>query len=133
MKPDFRHLTLAEIKDHIGRLNRDISMMRAAYQETNAHGAKVMGAGVAGAVVLGGIVPPLGVGILAGMTGFGIEKSAEQRKFARDIEELQTLRAAFKRVYRARPGQKNFDIQARRFREERRKVVNKTKYFWPTG
>lgn len=121
-KPDFRNMTPQQIRENISRLNREIRDLR---KMTNQAGAKfatgqliTMGAGIPAILVF----PPLGLGILAAGTVHGMEKSIEASTYNAQLRQAETLRAQFKTVWRARPGRKFHDIDARVKRENKRRA-----------
>lgn len=121
-KPDFRNMTPQQIRENISRLNREVRDLR---KMTNQAGAKfaagqlvTLGAGVPATLAF----PPLGLGILAAGTVHGMEKSIQAATYKNALHDAETLRAQFKTVWRARPGRKFYDIDARVKRENKRRA-----------
>lgn len=121
-KPDFRNMTPQQIRENISRLNREVCDLR---KMTNQAGAKfaagqliTMGAGIPATLAF----PPLGLGILAAGTVHGMEKSIEASTLNAHLKQAESLRDQFKTVWRARPGRKFYDIDARVKRENKRRA-----------
>lgn|GEM_PF-1663456 len=121
-KPDFRNMTPLQIRENISRLNRDIRDLRKKTRQAGARFAAgqliTAGAGIPATLVF----PPLGLGILAAGTVHGMEKTIEASTYNARLRDAETLRAQFKTVWRARPGRKFHDIDARVKREKKRRT-----------
>jgi len=121
-KPDFRNVTPQQIRENISRLNLEIRDLRKKTRQASAKFAAgqlmTMGAGIPATLAF----PPLGLGILAAGTAHGMEKSIEAGTYNRALREAETLRGQFKTVWRARPGRKFYDIDARVKRENNRRA-----------
>lgn len=121
-KPDFKNMTPADIRQNISSLNREIRELRKAANESSkkllAGQAATLGLGVPATIAF----PPLGLGIWAAGTVHGMEKSIQTSVYRSQMAEAQTLRAQFKTVWRARPGRKFYDIDARVKRENDRRA-----------
>lgn len=121
-KPDFKNMTPAEIRENISSLNREIRELRKAANESSkkliAGQAATLGLGVPATIAF----PPLGLGIWVAGTVHGMEKSIQTSVYRSQMVEAQTLRSQFKTVWRARPGRKFHDIDARVKRENERRA-----------
>jgi len=121
-KPDFRNMTPQQIRENISRLNNDIRDLRQKARAANAKFAagQLITAGTAIPATLA--FPPLALGILAAGAMHGMEKTVEIGSYNAQLRESETLRAQFKTVWRARPGRKFYDIDARVQRENKRRM-----------
>ena len=120
--PDFRKMTLNEIRENISDLNRKIVSLRR--DEQSAHEEYMLGVGLgsAGAFAAALFVPPAAIAVAAGSGIILIEKAMDNRELSAKLAAHENLRAQFKKVYRARPGRKQFDLAARREREALRRA-----------
>ena len=120
--PDFRKMTLNEIRENISDLNRKIVSLRR--DEQSAHETYMLGVGLssAGAFAAALFVPPVAFAVAAGSGIMLFEKAMDNRELSAKLAAHENLRAQFKKVYRARPGRKQFDLAARRAREDIRRA-----------
>lgn len=120
--PDFRKMTLHEIRENISDLNRKIVSMRN--QEQSAHEEYMLGVGLGsiGAMAAAIFVPPAVFAIAAGGGIVLLDKAMDNRELSAKLAAHENLRAQFKKVYKSRPGRKQFDLAARRTREDIRRA-----------
>lgn len=120
--PDFRKMTLTEIRENISDLNRKIVSLRN--QEQSAHEEYMLGVGLGsiGAMAAAIFVPPAVFAVAAGGGIVLIEKAMDNRELSAKLTAHENLRAQFKKVYKSRPGRKQFDLAARRAREDIRRA-----------
>ena len=120
--PDFRKMTTHEIKENISDLNRKIVSLRR--EEQSAHEEYMLGVGLGsvGAMAAAIFVPPA-VFIIAAGGGIALmEKAIDNRELSAKLRAHENLRTQFKKVYKSRPGRKQFDLAARRKREDIRRA-----------
>ena len=120
-KPDFRNMTLQEIRKNISDLNETIKKLNE--EESIVQNELLAGQTFILAVTIPAalIFPPLALsGIFAG-AAHGAGKTRQGMEIIEERREVKALRAKFKTVWRARPGRKQYDLTARREREAARK------------
>jgi hypothetical protein len=119
--PDFKNMKLQEIRDNISGLNREITQTVKA--EIEAGNRFLAGEGFLLAVALPVTIifpPAIFAGVMVG-AAYGAEAMAETKELQKKRMEQEALREKFKLVWRARPGRRQFDLNARRTREAARR------------
>jgi hypothetical protein len=121
--PDFKNMTPEQMRENISALNREIRELRKLSGQAMGGFFKgqavTLGLGVPATLVF----PPLGAGIMAAGMVHGSQKTVESMVIRDRLAEAETLRHKFKTVWRARPGRKFLDIDARCKRENERKLA----------
>ncbi len=129
--PDFRKMTLEEIKQGISDLNKFLVEAKKIQSGQRKSFYWVTGAGVAGATGAALLFPPA-LMFFAAFTGAAAgESGARMAAGSRIIGDAEKLRTQLKTLYRARPGRKQFNLAARRQREAARPP--KIKYYPSRG
>ena len=128
-RPDFRKMTLEEIKDSISALNKFITEAKTVHGGQKKNFYWMTGAGVA-AVTGAAIVFPPALIFFAAFTGAAAGESGSRAAMTSSvIKQAEELRRQLKILYRARPGCKQFNLAARRDREQAR--PKKIRYYPP--
>lgn len=123
--PDFRKMTEDDLRNGISELNKVIKPLRALEKKRDKVFWGTWGASTLTVAGISVVFPP--VALLAFSTGMLVtmDKTVRASEIWEMRDQAESLRAKFKAVYRARPGRKQFDIDARRTREAERKKQKK--------
>jgi hypothetical protein len=119
--PDFRHMTEEELRAGIAALNKTIKPLRKLEKKEEGEFWAVWSAGTLTVAGLTVVFPPAALIAISASTVLTLDKSIKASTVRRMRQDAETLRDKFKTVYRARPGRKQFNIDARRTREAERK------------
>ncbi|TAL39497.1 MAG: hypothetical protein EPN97_02225 [Alphaproteobacteria bacterium] len=127
--PDFRKMTIADLREGISELNKIIKKLKE-FQKTQSKRLWVSwGAGTAATAAISVIFPPAALLVAATSTMLTIEPAAGAAMSNNFLAKAEELRHKFKTVYRARPGRAFHDVAARREKEKtRRKAGRKFKF-----
>src|SRR3954464_1882733 len=117
MTPDFRQMTVEDLREGITALNKIIKELKDFQQKQNKRFNVSMGLGTAATAAVALAFPP--AALLVGATALmvSIDPAAGATVGQMALKNAETLRQKFKTVYRARPGRSFHDVAARRKKE----------------
>ncbi len=126
--PDFRKLSPEQIRDEISQLNKLIAFLHVRHKEKKRDFYTGWGIGGVGAVAMTAAFPPIAFLAFTMPVMMTLDASLQAQIVRDTLVRAESLRAQFKEVYRARPGRKQFNLAARRTREENRKPKGLKKF-----
>lgn len=131
-KPDFRKLPLRDVVESISALNTLIVQLRPI-ERFQRLAPWAGGRFVAARLIESKLdLPPAHLPFMEGVTKEHLERMIRDGRADALLFECERMRDAFKQVYRARPGRKQFNLAARRVREDEKDAKNPTRYI-PRG
>lgn len=121
-RPDFRTMTPDDLRRGISDLNGQSRRLRDEMNRVAGRFAlgQMATVGAAGAAMA--VFPPLAAGVIAAGLMHGVDQSAQSAVLRARLAEVESLRKSFKTVWRARPGRRFYDIDARGRRESARRA-----------
>jgi hypothetical protein len=120
-KPDFRNMTLDEIRENISTLNKVIKNLKTARKKNDKEWLIGSGIGLATIAGVGALSGGLALIPFMASMGYSTGKAIKGMSVEDALFDTRDLRKKFKDVYRARPGRKQFNIAARKERERIRR------------
>lgn len=111
---DFRSMSLEEIRAGISKLNRDIKALRQAEEQVDVRFFAGQGIAISLTFVSSIVFPPAALISTAFGVVDGMSKMPVMAIMTAKRKECVELRRQFKEVYRARPGRKYFNPDARK-------------------
>lgn len=127
---NIRHLKVEDIRKELSDLNKVIRQLSAEYKGNRKSFILLSSAGAIGAAGATIVFPP-GLLLFAVFTGAAMgDRGSKMVQIGHVLEEAIRQREALKILYRARPGRKQFNLAARRAREDARYKKNPRNHYY---